>query len=58
MTDAVPQDYKPQPWLKPYAKRELQWLCQQLHDRNTRLQIELRAAKAQLAMYESREKAR
>ena len=42
MTDAIPADWTAPQWLKPYSKRELQWLASAQHDRNTRLQIECR----------------
>ncbi|WP_138417980.1 hypothetical protein [Sinomonas gamaensis] len=53
---AIPEDYTPAPWLMGYGKRELQWLAQQLHDRNTRLQIDNQAMRQRLALYDAREK--
>lgn len=58
MAESIPAEYEPQPWLKPYTKRELQWLAQQLQDRVTRLQIDNQAMRQQLALYEARERQR
>ncbi|GAB3278374.1 hypothetical protein GCM10027449_18470 [Sinomonas notoginsengisoli] len=39
MTDTVPPDWAPRPWLEPFTRRELQWLAERLDAANRQLRI-------------------
>jgi hypothetical protein len=39
VTDAVPENYQPAPWIAVFTNTELRWLCERLDASNRELRI-------------------